>query len=724
MTGDILSGKLYSLGWTIVVGVCLLSQSLSAPASSAEPVTLVPREAYNWRNVAIGGGSYVTGIAIHPSEPNLVYVRTDIGGAYRFTAKPDPLGRNWVPLTDHFPWSKRNYFGIDSIAVDPNDPNVVYIAAGKWAWAGDGRILRSDDRGLSWKPLPLELPVVAAGEFRVTRERLAVDPNDSRRVYFGSRQSGLWLSEDRGEHWRQLKSLPAKPDKEAGIPFVIPDPFARPGKGKPAPVFAALYGVGIAFSQDGGKSWSLIGGPKQPFQGALARDGALYVTGPEGVHRFLDGNWSNVTPVARMEFAAVAVHPKDPSTLMVGEWKFAKYLSLYLSRDRGRHWKALSQASGSLSFQPNVPWWPRAYFPSATSAIAFDPHVSGRLWVTDWYGTYFTDSFDSRPVTFRTLERGHEEVVAMTLATPPKGAALLSGLHDVEGFRHEAIDTFPERSFPHIGFWNTFGIDYNEDDPDFIVRVGTKGPHVQKGNGGVVLSDDNGRTWKAVSWPFDAPMKVAYSARERDLFVVLPLKGAPKRTANAGKSWEDGVGVNGRAVTAYWHWNHPIAADRVRGRHFYLFVDGTFYRSEDGGLNWAKKATLPKSPQHYVESEPGNAGHVWVSLGQSGLFRSTNGGNAFTRIPTVKTAYLFGLGRPMRPSDIPAVYLYGVLAQGRGEEPGILRSDDLGVSWVAIDSPTQPITNEPTIMRGDRLNAGRVYVGTNGRGIFVGIPAR
>jgi hypothetical protein len=27
-------------------------------------------------------------------------------------------------------------------------------------------------------------------------------------------------------------------------------------------------------------------------------------------------------------------------------------------------------------------------------------------------------------------------------------------------------------------------------------------------------------------------------------------------------------------------------------------------------------------------------------------------------------------------------------------------------------------------MRGDRQNAGRVYIGTNGRGIYVGIPAQ
>ena len=90
--------------------------------------------------VAIGGGGFVTGVVFHPGEKGLAYARTDVGGAYRWD---DKLQR-WVALTDWLAPEDDNLMGIESIAIDPSDPERVYLAAGTYlnARVGNGAILR------------------------------------------------------------------------------------------------------------------------------------------------------------------------------------------------------------------------------------------------------------------------------------------------------------------------------------------------------------------------------------------------------------------------------------------------------------------------------------------------------------------------------------------------------------------------------------------------------
>jgi hypothetical protein len=78
---------------------------LAAGAAAAAAPVLAPaaaqagrrRQRYTWRNVTIGGGGgFVPGIVFNQGEPDLIYARTDIGGAYRW----HPRRRTWVPLLD------------------------------------------------------------------------------------------------------------------------------------------------------------------------------------------------------------------------------------------------------------------------------------------------------------------------------------------------------------------------------------------------------------------------------------------------------------------------------------------------------------------------------------------------------------------------------------------------------------------------------------------------
>ena len=120
-----------------------------------------PAPAYRWRDVVIGGGGFVTGVLFHPAVRGLAYARTDIGGAYRW----DDRTARWTPLTDQLGWDDWNLLGVEALAVDPAAPGPAVPRVGTYAqsWAGNGAILRSEDRGATWSRTDL---AVQAGRQR------------------------------------------------------------------------------------------------------------------------------------------------------------------------------------------------------------------------------------------------------------------------------------------------------------------------------------------------------------------------------------------------------------------------------------------------------------------------------------------------------------------------------------------------------------------------------
>src|SRR5580698_1752941 len=161
----------------------------------------VPSEPYQWRNAVIGGGGFVTGLITHPRAKNLVYARTDVGGAYRW----EENSQRWIPITDSF--SPADFTGIESLAVDPNDTNRVYLAAGIYE-NGRSAIFRSDDRGRTWQQTDVPFKMGGNETGRFNGERLAVSPNDGHILFFGSRNDGLWKSTDRGATWKPVENFP------------------------------------------------------------------------------------------------------------------------------------------------------------------------------------------------------------------------------------------------------------------------------------------------------------------------------------------------------------------------------------------------------------------------------------------------------------------------------------------------------------------------------------
>ncbi|MGF1577918.1 MAG: Ig-like domain repeat protein [Gemmataceae bacterium] len=91
----------------------------------------------------------ITGISADPQDPNIIYVSTAGGGAWKTLNG----GETWQPLTDFLDEDVTSFSG--AIAVSPTRPNVIYLGLGEGGFSdlhySGGGVYRSEDYGQTWE---------------------------------------------------------------------------------------------------------------------------------------------------------------------------------------------------------------------------------------------------------------------------------------------------------------------------------------------------------------------------------------------------------------------------------------------------------------------------------------------------------------------------------------------------------------------------------------------
>jgi photosystem II stability/assembly factor-like uncharacterized protein len=176
--------------------------------------------------------------------------------------------------------------------------------------------------------------------------------------------------------------------------------------------------------------------------------------------------------------------------------------------------------------------------------------------------------------------------------------------------------------------------------------------------------------------------------------------------------------------------NTRIVADKVDPMRAWVIDAGAgrLLGSRDGGLSFAPVAAAGLCPDLSVvrpgnrESQPAlvaspyAAGDLFLNCGGA-LYRSRDGGERFTRLGKRLEVALFGLGLGVRPYD-PAIY---AVATGDGVT-AIWRSLDGGERWSRVNDDEHRWGNRFRVISGDPRRFGRIYIGTDGRGIVYGDP--
>ncbi len=510
------------------------------PLAALTAMSAANVQLFQWKNVNIQGMGYVTGLVVQPEAPYDVYIRTDVGGAYRF----DRASSTWVPILDGL--ATQAGIGCESVAIDPSNPARAYVvinrtqsqSATQYSFAAE--VMVSEDRGLTWRATGFVNNNVYQGandDYRVeSGERLAVNPADSSVVYFASRRNGLWKGVRQANAtyvWSPVAGgLPPwtiSPSVDAaGYTFVAFDPSGQT-------VYAGVHQSGVWRSTDGGNTWQSLGGLPTPVRGTVASDGTLYVsfgvTSPASgqVGRYQNGQWTVITPGDQSApYTGITSDPTNPATVMVG-----RNNQVWRSTNAGASWTAQTMLLQSTDpFNAGVnPSAPPYYIATAgasggMAALFIDPSNPKQVWWTNGWGVAQTaDATVSLPAWTWQMQN-LEELVAVQVRVPPKpssagGADLISMVEDMIGFRHASRDQVPSAKISPSGVpldpapdlsweFNMYGastypvpwpnvsmgssLDYCYTKPDNLAFVGNGEWQAWSAYGS---SADNGVTWKA-----------------------------------------------------------------------------------------------------------------------------------------------------------------------------------------------------------------------------------
>ncbi|MFN7971607.1 MAG: hypothetical protein U0166_04565 [Acidobacteriota bacterium] len=185
----------------------------------------------------------ITGFAIDPTNPNIIYLGASAGGVWKTTNG----GTSWTPIFDQQPTQATG-----SIAVAPTNSNEVWVGTGDYngdayyPFYGMGAY-RSTDAGATWQarngsgPTAMLLTRITSVILHPTNPSIVVIGGNSTSVGGGASPGGIFYSADAGLTWSQAYS--------GDVLEVVRD------SGNAAVLYAGAKNVGCLKSTDGGQTW-------------------------------------------------------------------------------------------------------------------------------------------------------------------------------------------------------------------------------------------------------------------------------------------------------------------------------------------------------------------------------------------------------------------------------------------------------------------------------------
>lgn len=650
-------------------------------------------------------------IAIAPSNPDIVYIGTGESNNRQSASFGDGMYKSTDGGGTFTQIGLRETQSIARVRVHPTNPDIVWVAANGHLFGPNPErgVFRTTDGGGTWRKVLFVDENTGATD-------IVVDPSNPdvllaatyqrRRTPWGFAAggggSGIWRSEDGGEHWTRIvgAGLPAgmmgrialgisrsdpnvvyaqievAPDKEP-VDREALEQAGRGGRGgggggrggadqPPDPNYNGLWR-----SSDNGRTWEFRsnenGRPMYFSQVRISsQDPDLVYVVDLNVHQSTDGGrtFRQLNGYGHVDQHAFWIDPNDDRHMMIGNDG-----SVDVTWDRGEHWESLRTWAVGQPYHVSVdmrrPYWVCTGLQDNGSWCGPSSLRNGPIIKEDWYGVGGGDGFytavDPRDWAIVYSESQNGNINRYNLRTGESQSIRPR----TPGGRGGRGGNFPSNIMPEPPEgtqlrtnWNTPFI-LSPHNPD-VIYTGTDRLHV---------SYNRGDTWTM--------SEDLTKNKDRDALSIMGMKG---NMPNCGRARVGACILSKNDGTNYWSTIVSIAESPVvQGLLWVGTDDGNIQVSRDGGQTWTEVG----------QNIPGGTHEYYVSRVEASYFDPA-------------TAYASIDGH--RSDDL---------------KPYVWVTRDYGRTWTSITS-NLPVMGNVNTIRQDPDNRNLLYAGTE-FGLYVSL---
>lgn len=662
----------------------------------------------------------VRGVAIHPTNPDIVYMGAAAGGIWKTTDG----GENWTALGENL---ESLTFG--AIAIDPKNPLIVYAGTGEARFGFndviyDGKgLFKSTDGGETWNE-----PTNAFG-LQTHFAALRVDPVNSNIIYAALASGysffrnpgneGIWVSNNAGVTWTRTLRLNDAFD-------VVPHPN-RAGQ-----VFAAIGGAnndssGVWHSTDNGRTWtrrsqglpssSSIGRIHLSIPGGSLSIMYAVIFSPSGNTRVFKStdngsSWQQIASELGGNYGlgavdqggydlCIAANPQNSDEVYVGNVELYRTIN-------GKDFEVVRQLPMLTAWDSpmHVDYHTIAYSPS-------DPRI---IYVGCDGGIYRSRD---KGVTWEHRNAGINTLQFYRISAHPNSVDMvIGGTQDNGIVARRNVNAGSVQRWNMLGTGDGFECFFDPTNPN-IVYASVQNVLLLKSINGL-----DGFNFIGMDL-FGLPIINGIPEDERQLIFLAPFfmhatnpailytaTNRVYRTTNRGDNW---VAISGSAVDTAGAVIQTLAQSAINPRHMILGASSRVFVSTDGGFNWTNRsAGLPDRFVTRVVTHPHKDSTMFAVIGGffdgQKIFRTPDLGETWVNIsgnlPNVPHSDLFI--DPHFPNNL-VMYVANDL--------GVYSTNDGGIFW-RRDSDGMPVVPALDFDYAWDQTKRVLYVATHGRSVF------